>query len=251
MACGKFVLLIPLILTTAVIAEARTVRVALPELLGPQFVTSLETDRTFAIPPTAVIPISALPQRSEFVGFEYEGTIKAGRVVGDGIDRVPVEKILRGNFGSTLQAPGGYSYGFWPATLPEFGAFQSGWQLDSQPGGFIDYGCIDCVYPRPVWEVTLDLAPDFFALGISIPFFDPPSEGEFRLAQHGLILLETIEANITSASLVFNVVPEPACETLCLLGVTLFVRWRARRRQQSSRAPCKIRISPSQVASCN
>lgn len=214
--------LIAWLLTMAGATQAQTVRIPLPELLGPQSVDSLAPNLVFSFGRSTDVLRSSLPDFATFIGVEWSGTIKAGRVVGDGIEREPIEQLLRGNF-STRIGTLGYSVGSFPAfDIPSFGPFEALWQPLGPIGGFIDRNCIDCTYPPEVWTVGLQLAPDYFALGNSIPFLRPPGEGEVRWAHQGLIMLEGIEVNVTSAALVFEIVPEPGTAVLLLCGLGCF-----------------------------
>ena len=88
------ILLAVLLFSITGMAVARTVRIPLPELLGPQVIDSLESHRVFSLGRYVAIPRSSLPRHFESIRFEWAGTIKAGRVVGDGIEREPIEQIL-------------------------------------------------------------------------------------------------------------------------------------------------------------
>lgn len=212
---------------------AQPVEISLPSLIGPQSIESLDSRLVFALGRSASILKSSLPNDFDSVEFRWSGTIKSGRVVGDGVEREPIEQTLRGNFSTGLGAPG-HSYGFFPAfDVPAFGPFSASWQLQAPIGAFIDRNCFDCIYEPEKWAVGLQLAPDYFALGNSIPFLDPPGEFESRDSNQGLILLEPIEVNITSAALVFHVIPEPNAAMLLLVGLECAIAtWRRHPRRK-------------------
>ena len=230
----RIVLVISLFGLTAT-AGAHTIRISLPDLLGPQTIDSLEPHYVCPLCRSASVLVNSLPIDSQFVGFEWSGTIKPGRVVGDGAIREPIEQILKGTFSIGLTAPS-FGYVFFPASvLPASGPFQDSWQWPGGPvGGFIDHNCLDCTYPPNEWTVGLQLAPDYFALGDSIPFLQPPSQGELRVANQGLILLDPIYADVTSAALIFEMVPEPSVAMLAVMAIAILANTDPRRRRKAS-----------------
>jgi hypothetical protein len=112
------------------IGLAETVRVSLPGLLGHQSITNLDGHLPIFLAGRSV----EFPRFSRSLGFpfrlEWAGTIKAGRVVGDGIQREAIEQVLFGNFSTGLKAPQASIYAFPAFDLPAFGPFTSSWHVE-------------------------------------------------------------------------------------------------------------------------
>jgi hypothetical protein len=214
--------LLPLLFATVMTAPAvaETVRIPLPDLLGrhtlddlgfqsferPEF--STEIDR-------ALLPSGALSYR-----LEWSGTLTAGRVIGDGTIRESVERLLQGSFIPNLTGSG-ESFARFPTPLTAFGSFKETWQLERLPGQFIDWIDVGSPPPSNHLSISLNFVPDYLTLGDSIPFFLPPVNGEGRYASDGLILLEPIQAEIASAELVIEAIPEPATFGIAVLAISL------------------------------
>ena len=214
---ATFIILVILVATSTT-ASAETFRIPLPELLGHRSVDDLSLQ--FFARPDPLAEIDRLPPGAISYRLEWSGTLRAGRVVGDGVIREPIERLLQGSFVPHISRSG-ESIGRFPASLTAFGSFEETWQLDRLPGGFIDWNEIGREQPPNRLSVTFKLVPDYLTLGDSIAFIEPPTNGESRNASDGLILLEPIEADITSAALVVEVIPEPTTVTFAIVAILI------------------------------
>jgi hypothetical protein len=220
---------VAVLLVAATTTSAEPVRIPLPELLGHRSVDDLSLAFFSRPDPIAVLNRNIIPFGAISYRLEWSGTLKAGRVVGDGVLRAPIEQVLQGSFIPDLSGRG-ESFGRFPVTLVPSGPFEETWQLDRLPGGFINRGPIGEPSPPDVLSISFKLVPDYLLLGNSIPFITTPTHGEPGHANEGLILLEPIEADITSAAIVFEAIPEPSTIVFAAAGTFLFVCVLLRRR---------------------
>jgi hypothetical protein len=189
--------------------HAGTVRVPLPQLLGDYAIDRF--DNGFFGRQIQVVP-GVSHFGSERATIELRGSITHGRVRGDGILRQNVEAILDGGFGAWFQPThDGLSLDLGLSLLPE-GEFQRDWSFSVffQPG-IDDFPVIgEPRVFRPT--VSVNFGPSWGRLYDEIPFLSPPTQGELRQSEDGLIVVEPVVGTITEAYLLIEhrFVPEPA-----------------------------------------
>jgi hypothetical protein len=201
-------------------AAGETFRIPLSQLLGQRSVDDLSLQFFGRPDPIAEIDVTLIPPGATSFRLEWSGTLRAGRVVGDGIVREPIESLLQGSFIPDISRSS-ESIGRFPSPISGLGLFEESWQIDRLPGRFVDWNVIGEEQPPDRLSISLKFVPDYQTLGNSIPFYDPPGNGQGRYASEGLRLLDPIEADITSAAFVFEIIPEPSTLAIAAAGISL------------------------------
>ncbi len=213
---------------SATTAAAGTVRISVTELLGDYAINSFEGGVPFGRQVNVNTVLSHFG--SERATIELKGSIKHGKVRGDGILRGTQEAILDGGFRTWFQPttdPMDFDLGL--SLLPD-GDFALSWtySIHFQPG-IDDFPCPGCEPRFFEPSVSVNFWPSWQRLTDEIPFLDQA----IHRAEDGLIVTEPANGTVTEAYLVIEhrFIPEPSTIVVAAAGALLFVGVLLRRRR--------------------
>jgi len=216
---------------SATTAAAGTVRIPIPQLLGDYSINSFEDGLPFGRQINVIAGVSHFG--SERATIELKGSIKYGKVRGDGVLRENTETVLDGGFSTWFQPTlDAIDLDFGLSLLPD-GDFQRSWSYSVQfQPGIDDFPCIGCGPRVFAPGVSVNFWPSQGRLFNEIPFLFPPAEGEFREVGDGLTIIEPAIGTVTEAYLVIEhrFIPEPSTIVFAAAGALLIMGVLLRRR---------------------